>query len=85
MIEKFPMTSVEQHKIVNELCQYEAHMSRNDLDEFVMYRKRDTDDEDLDIESKQRLMEMFEKYVTVKKAKGNPLNDLFKKTSPGDV
>jgi hypothetical protein len=71
------MTSVEQHKIVAELCDYERRMTRKDLEVFEMFRKRDKDDEDLDLQSRAKLMELYETYVVRNRPKGNPLDALF--------
>ncbi|MBE0645722.1 MAG: hypothetical protein IH600_16705 [Bacteroidetes bacterium] len=73
------MTSVEQHKIIRELRDYESKMSRAEQDLFDMYRKRDKDDEDLDRLSKKKLQEMYDKYVIASRPKGNPLDALFGK------
>ncbi len=73
------MTTVEQHKIVRELRDHEAKMTRADQEVFDMYRKRDKDDEDLDKLSRKKLMEMYEKYVVASRPKGNPLDALFGK------
>ncbi len=73
------MTSVEQHKIIRELRDYAMKMSRAEQEQFDMYRKRDRDDEDLDRLSKQKLQEMYDKYVVASRPKGNPLDALFGK------
>jgi hypothetical protein len=73
------MTSVEQHKIVAELCDHEGRMSRQDLEVFAMFRKRDHDDEDLDLQSKRKLMELHDRYAKKTRPEGNPLDALFKK------
>ena len=57
------MTHIEQHKIVQELKDYTHKMKRRDLEEFEMFAKRDKDDEDLDDQSRRRLMEMYNVYV----------------------
>ena len=72
------MTSVEQHKIVAELRDHERKMSRSELETFEMLRKRDKDDEDLDLQSKKILMQLHEKYVKRLRPSGNPLDALFK-------
>lgn len=71
------MTSVEQHKLVKELRDYEAKMSRSELEMFEMFRKRDKDDEDLDNISRKKLLALHEKYVVASRPKGNPLDALF--------
>ena len=57
------MTRVEQHKMIGVLEDYEHTMRGVDLYEFEMMRKRDRDDEDLDILSRRRLTEIYMKYV----------------------
>lgn len=71
------MTSVEQHKLIRELRDYEHRMTREEQERFDMYRKRDKDDEDLDRLSKVKLQEMYDKYVAANRPKGNPLDALF--------
>jgi len=71
------MTSVEQHKLIRELRDYEHRMTREEQERFDMYRKRDKDDEDLDRLSKVKLQEMYDKYVVANRPKGNPLDALF--------
>lgn len=75
------MTSIEQHKLINELRDVEQRMTREDQQLFSMFRKRDRDDEDLDLISKRKLTGMYEKYITSKRPKGNPLDALFGKKS----
>jgi hypothetical protein len=57
------MTKVEQHEIIEILRDYLHKMHGNDLDDFEMMRKRDRDDEDLDILSRRRLSELYVKFV----------------------
>ena len=57
------MTRIEQHKIVETLGDYVHKMHGSDLDDFEMMRKRDRDDEDLDVLSRRRLSELYIKYV----------------------
>ena len=57
------MTRVEQHKLIETLREYEHKMSRRDLDEFEMMRKRDKDDEELDDLARRKLLQMVEAYV----------------------
>ncbi|MBR9974765.1 MAG: hypothetical protein KFF77_04235 [Bacteroidetes bacterium] len=73
------MTSVEQHKLVRELRDFTARMTREEERLFDMYRKRDKDDEDLDTLSRKKLQELYEKYVVASRPKGNPLDSLFSK------
>jgi len=71
------MTSVEQHKLVRELRDFEGRMTRAELEMFDMFRKRDKDDEDLDRLSKKKLQDLYDKYVVASRPKGNPLDALF--------
>ena len=57
------MTRVEQHKMVETLKDYMHKMKGRDLDEFEMMRKRDRDDEELDILSVHKLSELYVTYV----------------------
>jgi len=57
------MTRIEQRKMVETLMDYVHKMQGMDMDDFEMLRKRDRDDEDLDILSRRRLTELFVKYV----------------------
>lgn len=57
------MTRVEQHKIIESLRDYEHKMKGRDRNDFEMFRKRDSDDEELDELSRRKLLEMYEKYV----------------------
>jgi len=57
------MTKVEQHEIIEILRDYLHKMHGNDLDDFEMMRKRDRDDEDLDVISRRRLSELYVKFV----------------------
>ena len=71
------MTHAEQHKLVVELRDHENKMTRAELEAFDMFRKRDKDDEDLDKQSRAKLMELYETYVVRNRPKGNPLDALF--------
>lgn len=73
------MTSVEQHKIIRELRDFEARMTREEQEMFDMFRKRDKDDEDLDRVSKEKLQDLYDRYVVASRPKGNPLDALFNK------
>lgn len=73
------MTSVEQHKLIRELRDHAARMTRAEAETFDMFRKRDKDDEDLDTLSKKKLQELYDKYVVASRPKGNPLDALFGK------
>ncbi len=57
------MTRIEQRKMVETLMDYVHKMQGTDMDDFEMLRKRDRDDEDLDMLSRRRLTELFVKYV----------------------
>ena len=57
------MTRVEQHNIVETLRDYLHRMKGRDLEEFEMMRKRDRDDEELDLLTRHRLSELYIKYV----------------------
>ena len=57
------MTKVVQHEIVEILRDYLHKMHGNDLDDYEMMRKRDRDDEDLDVLSRRRLSEIYVKFV----------------------
>ena len=74
------MTSIEQHKIIAELREHEAKMTRREREAFTMYAKRDTDDEDLDELSKMDIVAMHAKYATRDAPKKNPLDALFGKS-----
>lgn len=73
------MTSIEQHKLIAALREYEGRMTRAELEAFTMYKKRDTDDEDLDELSKKALLAMHERLVGAPAPRANPLDALFKK------
>jgi hypothetical protein len=57
------MTHIEQHRIILELRDYSRKMKRYDLEEFSMFEKRDKDDEDLDGNSRKRLLDLYVVYV----------------------
>jgi hypothetical protein len=57
------MTHVEQHALIVELQDYARKMKRYDQEEFEMFVKRDTDDEDLDTMSQKKLIRMYEQYI----------------------
>lgn len=71
------LTSVEQRKLVRALAEHETRMTRAEQERFQMYRKRDRDDEDLDVMSKKDLLVLFETYVEKPRPKSNPLDALF--------
>ena len=60
------MTHVEQKNIIRELRDFERKMSRLEQEEFHMWVKRDKDDEDLDDLTKNKLTQLYEKYIVNK-------------------
>ena len=60
------MTHAEQHKIITEVRDYAHKMKRHELDDFEIFVKRDKDDEDLDLISQKRLMQLYDFYVVHK-------------------
>jgi hypothetical protein len=71
------MDSAEQKELIAALREVEARMSRADAERFAMFRKRDRDDEDLDLLSERTLRELHATYVTSRATRGNPLDALF--------
>ena len=71
------MTSVEQHAMIRELQEHEHRMTRDEGELFAMIRKRDYDDEDLDALSRNKLVELHQKYAVTRRSGGNPLDSLF--------
>ena len=57
------MTHAEQHALIVELKDYARKMKRYDQEEFEMFVKRDTDDEDLDTMSQKKLIRLYEQYI----------------------
>ncbi len=57
------MTKSEQRKMIETLGEYAHKLRGREAEDFDMMRKRDVDDEDLDRQTVQRLLELFEKYV----------------------
>jgi hypothetical protein len=57
------MTKADQHNMIETLKDYSHKMKGRDLDEFEMMRKRDVDDEDLDLARQSRLKELYLAYV----------------------
>jgi hypothetical protein len=76
------MTISEQHRIIRDLRDHESKMTRGERELFDMLRKRDKDDEDLDLLSKKKLLDMHERYVAHPKPARNPLDALFRKDEP---
>jgi hypothetical protein len=60
------MTQTEQHQLIQELRELSCLMKGKDLYDFEMFAKRDKDDEDLDELSRQQLIQLLEKYKTLK-------------------
>jgi hypothetical protein len=57
------MTHAEQHALILELRACARKMKRYDQEEFEMFLKRDTDDEDLDTMSQKKLVRLYEQYI----------------------
>lgn len=57
------MTHAEQHALIADLKDFARKMKRYDQEEFEMFVKRDTDDEDLDTMSQKKLVRLYEQYV----------------------
>ncbi len=57
------MTHAEQHALILELRDSMRKMKRYDQEEFEMFLKRDTDDEDLDTMSQKKLLRLYATYV----------------------
>ncbi len=57
------MTHAEQHKMIVELMDRTRLMSGREREEFEMFVKRDKDDEDLDDQSRKKLVRFFEMYA----------------------
>jgi hypothetical protein len=57
------MTHVEQHALIVALMDCARRMKRYDQEEFEMFVKRDTDDEDLDTMSQKKLIRLYEQYI----------------------
>lgn len=72
------MRNLEQRDLIKDLREYEAKMSRTELEEFEMFKKRHKDDEDLDEMAMKRLRQIHEKYVRSERPSSNPLDSLFR-------
>jgi len=57
------MTHAEQHNMIVELRDHAKKMKRYDQEEFEMFVKRDTDDEDLDTISQKKLKRLYEQFI----------------------
>jgi hypothetical protein len=71
------MSYREQRKYMETLKNYERNFTRDEMEEYKMFIKRQKDDEDFDSVSMKRLKELHNKYY--KPADLSKLNDLFKK------
>ena len=52
----------EQKKLLDKLKKYERNFTRQELDAYKMFLKRQKDDEDFDSVSMKRLKELHDKY-----------------------
>ena len=52
----------EQKKLLDTLKKYERNFTRQELDDYKMFLKRQKDDEDFDSVSMKRLKELYDKY-----------------------
>ncbi len=75
------MRNLEQRDLINDLREHEAKMSRAELEDFEMFKKRHKDDEDLDEMSMKRLKQIHAKYVRSERPTSNPLDSLFRPQS----
>lgn len=62
------MTHAEQHRMIIELMDYRHRMTRDEDEAFDMFVKRNKDDEDLDVVSQRRLLQLHEKYTQRRKS-----------------
>ncbi len=63
--------------MIRELVDYLPKMARDDRETLEMFRKRDRDDEELDVISQQRLQSLHETYIPKREKKD--LNALLRK------
>ncbi len=56
------MSYRDQQKLLDELKKHERKFTRQENDEYKMFIKRQTDDEDFDSVSMRRLKELYDKY-----------------------
>lgn len=61
------MTHSEQHRMIQELKDYEHKMSGREQEEFSMFVKRDKDDEYLDELSIKKLIDLHARYAVKKR------------------
>ncbi len=57
------MTRTEQKEMMSLLMDYAHKMKGKDSDEFDVLRKREKDDEDFDSKARDKLTELYVKYV----------------------
>ena len=72
------MSYRDQRKYLETLKKYERNFTREELEEYKMFIKRQKDDEDFDSVSMKRLKEMHDKYY--KPADLSKYDKFFKKT-----
>ena len=63
------MNRKEQRTLLGELRDVMDKMSREDVDDFRMFLKREKDDEELDLIAQRRLEQLHGKYVVKKSLK----------------
>ena len=71
------MSYREQRKYLETLKKYERNFTREELEEYKMFIKRQKDDEDFDSVSMKRLKELHDKYY--KPADLSKYDNFFKK------
>jgi hypothetical protein len=69
----------DQHRLIVELTEVAGRLSREDSYDLAMFKKRDADDEDLDLPSQRRLEELHGRYV--KKSSPTDIDSILKKYS----
>ncbi len=72
------MSYRDQRKYLETLKKYERNFTREELEEYKMFIKRQKDDEDFDSVSMKRLKELHDKYY--KPADLSKYDKFFKKT-----
>lgn len=72
----------DQKKYFEALRRYERKMTSEEAKDYKMFKKRHTDDEELDTISFEKLKSLYEKYH-VNRVKQN-LDDLIKFNKPGN-
>ena len=76
------MSYREQRKYMETLKKYERNFTRDEMEEYKMFIKRQKDDEDFDSISMKRLKELHDKYY--KPADLSKYDSFFKKTDDSD-